>query len=353
MIDYRLDLSAKINNSVAFGNRTLFVCRFAVDDEIKNRRVDIFLNELAALSNYRLIDPSDSNAELHNKDAVVLFLVTSLANFDFLSRCSYSELTPKIVTYFLTAEEFKQINNTSFRRPFKAHLFYLVYPDELADDDLIYASHLKNFDTICVRTIRNKFSETAIGKSIAAYTKSNPQTAVAEMREMGWYLQDKGLNNSDSFAGALAIRFNKGILINASKTNKYHIETSRICYVDNTVSVTNEIKFVGYFPPSSETIVSQLIFQEYPSVNLMLHFHYKPMTYSPKLSSYRTSQYVPYGTLEEAEIIANKLRKTGDFVIAYGHGEFVFTSNFTEAKAVIDKIQNCLESDSRVCERCH
>ncbi len=157
----------------------------------------------------------------------------------------------------------------------------------------------------------------------------NPQATIAEMREIGWYLRDNGLNHSDSFAGAIAIRFGKGMIINASKTDKYQIGSNHVCYVENYHTETNEIEYIGDSMPSSESLVANLIFQEFPAINLLLHFHYKAMTYSPKLDFYKTNKYVSYSTVEEAQAMVEKLRETGNFVIAFGHGEFCFTKNFS------------------------
>lgn len=325
-----------------FDGWSVLIYRFAINNAAKNNQVDVFLDGLATLCNYQLIDSSANNPTPHQPKAVVLFLVTSLSDFEALRNINYPEFIPKIVSYFFTSAEFHAIDSIDFRRPFKARLFYLVYPDQEITGDLIYASPIKVFDAIYVRTIRNKLCGTVLAHDIEAYTQINPQSAIAEMREIGWYLRDKGLNHSDSFAGALAIRFGKGAIINASKTDKYQISNNNICYVENYRPETNEIEYIGHCMPSSESLVTNLIFQEFPAINLLLHFHHKKMTNSPKLDFYKTSKYVSYSIVEEAKTIVEKLRETGNFVIAFGHGEFCFTENFAEARKVISKIQNLI-----------
>lgn len=325
-----------------FGDRNLLVYRFAANSELKSQQIDTFLEGLRELCDYRMIDSLDSNADLQQSGAIALFLVSDISNFEVLRHLNCPESTLKIVAYFLTEGEFQQVDIKAFRSPLKARLFRLIYPDEFNTSGLIYASHMKVFDTIYARTLRNKFDSIQIGNDITTYTQIDPRSAIADMKEMGWYLRDMGLNHADSFAGGIALRFGKGILVTASYTDKYQIERERICYVENYISEKNQVQVVGNFPPSSESSLSLLAFQEFPSANLILHFHYKPMTSTPKLSHYRTSRYASYGTLAEAEAVVEKLRETGDFAIAYGHGEFIMTSNFTQAKAVVDKILSLL-----------
>jgi hypothetical protein len=329
-----------MNQLASLKGWAVFIYRFPVNNHLKNQHVDEFLNDLTTLCNYQLIDSFDNNPKLHQPNTVVLFLVTSLSDFEALRVINFPECVPKIVSYFFTLAEFAGINNTDYRQPFKARLFYLVYPDQPTTGGLIYASPIKVFDTIYVRTIRNKLCGTVLAHDIETYTQINPQAAIAEMREIGWYLRDKGLNHSDSFSGAIAIRFGNGMIINASKTDKYQIGSNHVCYVENYRPETNEIEYIGHSMPSSESLVANLIFQEFPAINLLLHFHHKTMTYSPKLDFYKTSKYVSYSIVEEAKTIVEKLRETNNFVIAYGHGEFCFTENFAEARIVISKVQN-------------
>ncbi len=62
------------------------------------------------------------------------------------------------------------------------------------------------------------------------------------------------------------------------------------------------------------------------------------MTNSPKLDFYRTEKHVSCGTMEEAQIITVKFRKTGGVVFANGHGEFIIATNFLAIKNLITRI---------------
>jgi ribulose-5-phosphate 4-epimerase/fuculose-1-phosphate aldolase len=320
-------------------DHTILIYRFADNNLAKSQKIDSFLKDFSTLCNFQMIDSLDNKyGELEVPKLVLLFLVTNISNFDVLKKIKCPESVIKIVAYFLTEIEFDKVNIPSFRRPLKARLFRLIYPDEFSLSGLIYPSYLKIFDTIYARTIRNKFNAIKMDGEIANHTQQDPRSAIADMKEMGWYFRDMGLNHADSFAGGIAIRFAQGILVTASYTDKYQIESERICYVENYLPEKNQVNFVGNFPPSSESALSYLAFQQFPEANLILHFHYKPMTCAPKLNYYRTDSYSSYGTLNEAEAVVQKFKETGDFAIAYGHGEFVISSDFSYAKNRIDKI---------------
>lgn len=218
-------------------------------------------------------------------------------------------------------------------RTIYTYVFRLIYPDD-ASYELRYPSPEKTVDTIYARTIRNKFNVISLATDIANFTQIDPTDAIAQIVEMGWYLRDKGLNHSDSAAGAIALRFGDGLLITASNTDKYHV-SDRICYIGNYLPEANTVCYVGNgYLPSSESGVVDYAFDRFPAANLMLHFHYKPITFATNLDRYRTEKYTSYGTLAEAQIITAQFQQD-KFAIASGHGEFVLAASFDEAKASI------------------
>lgn len=322
-----------MNNPNLLDGIRLLVYRFATDNRYKNEAIDALLTDLAPLCEYQQVHVALHNVDI-NKTDMVLFLVTSLADLEQLRNLRFPDSVQKVVAYFFTGTEFSWINDANYRRPYKAHSFFLICADQFTES-LIYTSSQKVFDTLCHRTIRNKFADEALSTQIVEYTGINPQSAIAEMKEAGWYFRDSGLNHSDSFAGAIALRFGNRFIINASKTDKYQITSDRVCYVEDYIQSENKVRYVGYFPPSSESLVALRVFQEFTHVNVLLHFHYKHMTYSPKFNAYRTAHYVPYGLMEEADTLVDKLKDTGSFVIANGHGEFVMAENLSDAKATI------------------
>jgi ribulose-5-phosphate 4-epimerase/fuculose-1-phosphate aldolase len=331
-----------MNQRLKLGGRTIFVYQFPCRDPRKVELLENFLKEFALVCESQPIDSFENHPELRKLESVILFLVFNISDFDFLLHLDLPESAVKVVSYFFLEEEFHQVNLKSFRSAFKSRVFRLIYPDKINSFGLRYSSADKVFDTIYARTVRNKFNAVQLETNVQAFTHLDTRSAFADIIQMGWYLRDMGLNHSDSAAGGIALRFGQGILVTASKTDKYHIENDRICYLVNYIPENNTVEYVGNYPPSSESALAYYAFREFNSANLILHFHYKPMTCAHSLQRYQTEEYISYGTFAEAKAVAEKLRETQNFVIAKGHGEFVFASDFSDAKATVDQILSVL-----------
>lgn len=332
-----------MNTRLQLENRTIFTHVFPTGDRLKIEILSTFWLKFDLLCRYHPLHTlADSNQLPSN--AVILFVVTSLEDLAILQQLKLHRSIVKIVAYFLTETEFQQIDSNAVRTPLKARMFRLIYPDE-ATSGLRYPSAEKTVDTIYARTIRNKFNAVNFNKDIATFTQIDPTDAIAQIVEMGWYLRDLGLNHSDSAAGAIALRFGNGFLITASNTDKYHV-SDRVCYIIDYLPEENTIHYIGNnYLPSSESGLVDYAFDEFPSDRLILHFHYKPITFATTLQPYRTEKYTTYGTLAEAEIVTAQF-KQDKFAIASGHGEFVLAADFDEAKARIEGVLDLLESDS-------
>jgi len=222
-------MSTKCN----FGDRNIFVYNFLSNTPTKVRVIKSFLNEFFSSCEGQIIKSLDEIPALQLSRAIVLFLVSDISNFDFLLNLNLPESAVKVVAYFFSEDEFQKVNNKCFRSPFKARFFRLIYPDQVTAFGLRFPSAEKVLDTIYARTIRNKFNAVNLGNDIQSFTHIDPRSAIADIIQMGWYLRDMGLNHSDSAAGGIALRFGHGILVTASKTDKYQIECDRICYLED------------------------------------------------------------------------------------------------------------------------
>ena len=334
-----------MKNNLSLDNSSILIHLFNIQDSQKQKTINFFLKEIGSLCDYRIKDLVNYNNNLSQTNVIGLFIITNPNDFEILMSYSFSELTVKIITYFLNPQEFESINNPGLRSRLKALGFRLVCPETWDISDLVYASPLKVFDTIYMLTERNKFKFKIknLGNSIQSYTNINPQAEIATIKQLGWLLRDRALNHSDSFSGGIALRFGKGALVTASRTDKYHIISDRICYVEDYNSQINEVSVAGELPPSSESGVFHEVFKRFPSSNIILHFHYKAMTCSSKLAQYKTLEYVTYGGATEAKVIADKFQETEDFAIAYGHGEFILAKDFSEVISVIDRVEKLIE----------
>jgi ribulose-5-phosphate 4-epimerase/fuculose-1-phosphate aldolase len=330
-----------MNPRLHLDDRTIYTYVFPTSDPAKIQILSSFWIKFDLLCEYYPIYNIEDCAKLPTS-SVILFIITSVADLDVLLQLKQPRSIVKIVGYFLTEPEFQQIDRPTIRTPLKSRMFRLIYPDEFSAG-LRFPSPEKAIDTIYARTIRNKFNVVNLATDITTFTQIDPTDAIAQIVEIGWYLRDKGLNHSDSAAGAIALRFGDGFLITASNTDKYHV-SDRICYIGDYLPEDNTICYVGNgYLPSSESGVVDYAFDRFPAANVMLHFHYKPITFAANLDRYRTKQYTSYGTLAEAQIITAQFQQD-KFAIASGHGEFILTSNFDEAKASIEGVLDLVRS---------
>jgi ribulose-5-phosphate 4-epimerase/fuculose-1-phosphate aldolase len=318
----------------------IFTYIFQNSDPLKAQAVKYFLSEFNSLCEHSRICNLHDYANSPHPNSVIL----CLTDLDVLISLKLPQSIVKIVAYFFTDREFQAININSRRSPLKARGFRLICPDDESNPSgLRFPSPNKVVDTIYARTTRTKFNSINLGSDIAAFTNLDPTAAIADIIQAGWWLRNNGLNHSDSVAGGIALRFGKGLLVTATNTDKYQITSDRICYIVDYTPENNTIQYVGTHLPSSETPLACHAFQEFPSANFILHFHYKPITCAPELDRYRTEKYAQYGTFSEAQIVTNQFKQTGNFAIARGHGEFVLAANFDEAQVTIDRVLELLK----------
>ncbi len=325
-------------------NRALYIHQFSSNNIFKSDTIYRLLVDFRKVCQYQIIEDLD-DTRLQDPAAILLFLVTSIDDFEVLKQCKYPDSTIKIVAYFLSAEHFAIVDAKNFRLPLKARGFQFIYPDLSIDRsrlDLIYPSCAKILDTAYFKTTRNKFILDFLSEDIERHTQIDPRAAIAEIIEIGWYLRDMSLNHADSLAGGIAIRFGSGFLTTASKTDKYRIAADCICYVERYLPRSNTVRVVGTKQPSSESALFHKIFLERPNTNTIVHFHHKPITFGQQFDRYRTASYTPYGTELEAQIVVEKLHSTSDFVVAAGHGEFAIGHDFDRVQDTLDRIVNLL-----------
>ena len=232
----------------------LYIFQFSTTNIFKSDKIAQFLSDISGEYFYQTIDSSNSS-ELQDPTKIVLFLVTSIADFRTLERLKCRSAV-KIIAYFLDREEFQVVEDKKFRAILKSRGFQFIYPDRAIDRhrlDLVYPSCEKILDTIYFKTIRNKFGLSYLSDDIEAYLQVDPSSQFAEIVQMGWYLRDMSLNHEDSLAGGIAVRFGRGFLTTASKSDKYRITPDRICYVESYSPHPNQIQVVGTAPPSSES----------------------------------------------------------------------------------------------------
>ena len=92
----------------------------------------------------------------------------------------------------------------------------------------------------------------------------------------------------------------------------------------------NFVSWCGKYPPSSETPLVIEVFNIFNKAKVIMHGHCKDVTYSPKLLSYLSKEYLAYGKWGESFKITPLLKKH-NFAIMKLHGEIVIGESFDEA----------------------
>lgn len=161
--------------------------------------------------------------------------------------------------------------------------------------------------------------------------------------KFGWApeYEIKGTNRKGS-SGNLGFRDGKSIVVTASGTDLGKLVSEDMIPVFE-VDYTTTPPTVYYQTsvdrkPTSEFLAYDAILKKRPDVSVILHGHNKLTTeYAQYLAHYypdlvaRTDENKPYGTVEFANSVAEKLTFKKKYVVANGHGFFSLGENFSEA----------------------
>jgi len=266
------------------------------------------------------------------KKSILIFFVTSLDDFIRLGRCNFSEDNTNLLFYFLPRKEFSQITR-ELLHPLEEKSVVVAYSYQQSHS-LVFPGINKITDTIIHNTVGTKYRGIQAGASVPAFFEKDMTCEYNKIRELGAFLKKHRLD-PDQYAGSVAMRYESGMLITAHHTNKYHITDERICFIPAYDQHQDFITWIGPHKPSSETSIAWLAFREFKKADFMLHFHYKPITYSEKFKRYRTHLYEPYGTLAEAKAVVKMFSGTDGFAIARGHGELIIGESIEEIEQKI------------------
>lgn len=179
-------------------------------------------------------------------------------------------------------------------------------------------------DTIFHQYQKIRYESQNIDKNISAVVEKH----FPEFFTIGKELQENHyLNGSNGF---LAKRIPEGILITSTGSYVGDLAKWNLSLIHDQNGHT--ILWSGEKLPSSETPLAIEIFDEFPAANVIIHGHCRDITYSSKMSSYRSSEYLKYGHWGELFKIVHIL-KEHHFGIMRLHGEIVLADTFNEAIA--------------------
>jgi len=156
---------------------------------------------------------------------------------------------------------------------------------------------------------------------------------IGEIISAGKVLDSLGLTPEN--AGNISVRTGRGMLITVGGRSKGLLAADDIVEV---VSFDGEVaKVIGKIEPSSETPMHWIIYSSFPDVNAIVHAHDElVLDNTVRLDIPSTDHFVHYGTPEQAEQVAEALRK-GRYVAIAGHGIVSVGGNLSRAmKAVLE-----------------
>jgi ribulose-5-phosphate 4-epimerase/fuculose-1-phosphate aldolase len=128
-------------------------------------------------------------------------------------------------------------------------------------------------------------------------------------------------NMAPANGGNMSARYKEGFLITASGCNLGYIEDDEIIFVEE-FSIENKIvTYRGPRPPSSETFLHGLLYNQKKDISSVIHAHDELAT-SMKLKGVldETEREEPYGTVELAQISLETFKKGNTIIVLKNHG---------------------------------
>lgn len=145
------------------------------------------------------------------------------------------------------------------------------------------------------------------------------------------------LNLLDKQNGNISVRVKDGMAITPAAKYLEEMAPEDMVLVKGVIN-NDIIRTVGKASPSSEARLHWLIYQSFPKVSAIVHFHDQKLLASRKFPE--TSEELPYGTLELAEEVINALKKSKKgLIIMKGHGAVVIGKDLGSCQKVIERVE--------------
>jgi L-fuculose-phosphate aldolase len=146
-------------------------------------------------------------------------------------------------------------------------------------------------------------------------------------------LKEKGLLDRNN--GNISVRAGKGMVITPTGKSMDDIVESDLVYVKGTNESAKLVMAVGTKQPSSESIMHWLIYENYPKVGAVLHFH--DTTLLKRNDEFaETEVFHHYGTLELAHEVLKTLKKS-KFIIIKDHGALAIGKDLEACHKLLEK----------------
>ena len=139
----------------------------------------------------------------------------------------------------------------------------------------------------------------------------------------------------DSNNGNVSVRVKDGIVITPSGKDMSRIRAGDLVLVTGVDEDVGLVRAVGRMLPSSETMMHWLIYETFPRIGAVVHFHDVEIL-SKHDQFVETGGHHPYGTLELA-LSAIKALKRRRLIVLKEHGVLVIGRNLKTCHRRIEK----------------
>lgn len=151
--------------------------------------------------------------------------------------------------------------------------------------------------------------------------------------EISKILSEKGLVKNN--VGNISERVKSGMVITPSGYDLGSLKEEYVALVVGYLEKPRIVKVIGKRQPSSESVMHWLIYREFPKVNAVVHVHPKVLD-DKKIP--KTSNELPYGTVELAKEVVKTLKKSKRRVIVLkNHGVVCIGKSLEDCKKVTFK----------------
>ncbi|MFP3202837.1 MAG: class II aldolase/adducin family protein [Sulfolobus sp.] len=296
-----------------------------------------FLDRVLNKVNSSITNSDNNNKIINITNELILFLNMNFNEIKELIR-NFSKATNNKKVIVSPNIDFDIFNSKEYIELIKRSQslgIFIIYPDIKDLKNMrMYPSTSKILDTIHCNIFRPKFNYVKISSS-----KCYPLLRILidkyyqNIYDIGKQIIRNQLY-TDLHDGTISIKTEYGLLTLGTKTNKGDIKANDLVLVRYYDPITNTVYYCGDKIPSSDSPVDYVFFRNNKKYNVLIHTHYKKITYNEDLQDYRISNYyIPYGTLKLAKQILEYTKKDNHkkFFIMYGHGETVYDTTFDSA----------------------
>jgi len=159
-----------------------------------------------------------------------------------------------------------------------------------------------------------------------------PDERKAIVDELAW-LKKRSLIHG--IPGNISLRVADGAVITPTGKDLSEIGEDDIVLVRGVNERSEIVKTIGKHIPSSESMMHWLIYENFPNVGAIVHFHGNKLLKRSKLLE--TDKTHPYGTVELAKAALKALKKSR-FIILKEHGALVIGKNMKACNSMIERV---------------